>query len=74
LRYRFGNSTYQITCRETDASGAEVTVDGVTVPGGSLTLIDDGKTHAVVVDVHRTPGPCPPDLNPGRGEQVCKSE
>jgi hypothetical protein len=54
LRYQFGSSTYQITCREADASGPGVAVDRVSVPGGSVTLVDDGKTHAVVVKIQRS--------------------
>ena len=58
LHYRFGESTYDIACRRADsASSARVTVDGIAVVGGSITLQSDGKAHAVVVAVWREPQP-----------------
>lgn len=52
MRYRFGGSTYEITCLQVSAIGADpVQVDGVAVPDGRIALIDDGETHAVSVAV-----------------------
>jgi len=52
MRYRFGESTYDITCRRAgSAAAARVTVDGVVAVDGSITLQGDGKTRAVVADV-----------------------
>ena len=56
LRYRFKSSTYQIACRRAaSAAGASVAVDGLPSADGSITLRDDGGTHAIVVDVWREP-------------------
>ncbi len=60
LHYRFGESTYAITCRRADSAGsARVRVDGIAVADGSITLQGDGKAHAVDVDVWREPQPVP---------------
>ncbi|MEO7105713.1 MAG: cyclic beta 1-2 glucan synthetase, partial [Rhodoferax sp.] len=54
VRYRFGTSTYAITCREAAAGAvASIVVDGVTSSGDTLTLLDDGQTHEARVDVVR---------------------
>ena len=54
VRYRFGNSTLAITCREAAAGvAARVVVDGVETAGDTLTLIDDGRTHVALVTVAR---------------------
>jgi cellobiose phosphorylase len=51
MRYRFGASTYDIDCRaDANASAEWTTVDGTPAPDGWVTLVDDGRTHAVVVD------------------------
>ena len=56
LRYRFRSSTYQIACRRAaSAADTSVTVDGASSADGSITLQDDGLTHAVVVAVWREP-------------------
>mgnify|MGYP000349337919 CR=1 FL=1 len=52
ITYRFGTAQYAITVREPGAirsRGASVTLDGVTVHGGTIELVDDGRSHAVVV-------------------------
>ena len=54
VRYRFGNSTLAITCREAAAGvAARVVVDGVETAGDTLTLIDDGRSHVALVTVAR---------------------
>ena len=56
--YRFGESIYEIACREAKPLEAEaVTLDGVAAADGWVCLLDDGKTHAVVVSAwrHRRP-------------------
>ncbi len=54
MRYRFGESTYEIACRRArSADGARVTVDGVVSPDGAIALHGDGKTRSVIVDVWR---------------------
>jgi len=61
MRYRFGETTYEVTCREAESKAeARVTVDGIVAPDGSITLHDDAKAHAVVVDVWRKHGPSAP--------------
>ena len=56
LRYRFESSTYQIACRRAvSAAAASVTIDGLPSADGSITLLDDGRTHEVVVNVWREP-------------------
>lgn len=58
IQYRLGKSTYEIACRGATTFGAAtVTVDGVIARDGWLTLIDDGKTHTVIVDVQRSSQP-----------------
>jgi cyclic beta-1,2-glucan synthetase len=54
MSYRFGASTFVITCREAAAGiAASVVVDGVKAPGDTLTLIDDGRAHVALVNVAR---------------------
>lgn len=56
VRYRFGASTYAITYREVAASTTEaVIVDGVETGGDAFTLIDDGGTHDVLINLARLP-------------------
>ncbi len=58
MRYRFGESTYEIAVRPAaSAASARVTLDGTVLQQGVIALLDDGKTHAVVVDAWREPGP-----------------
>ncbi|MEO8153908.1 MAG: hypothetical protein ABI605_12620 [Rhizobacter sp.] len=51
VSYRFGASTFHITCRKA-AEGvvADVVLDGVATAGDTLTLIEDGRDHVVVVN------------------------
>ncbi len=52
VSYRFGSANYAITCSAAAAGVmASVVVDGVETVGDTLTLIDDGCTHAIVVNV-----------------------
>ncbi|MEO6623252.1 MAG: hypothetical protein ABIN37_00245 [Burkholderiaceae bacterium] len=52
MHYRFGASTFAITCREAPAGvAASVVVDGVETAGDTLTLDDDGRTRVIVVNV-----------------------
>ncbi len=53
MSYRFGASTFVITCREAAAGIAASVVDGVKAPGDTLTLIDDGRAHVALVNVAR---------------------
>jgi cyclic beta-1,2-glucan synthetase len=56
MRYRHGESSYEITCRRAgSAAAARVTVDGIAAADGSIVMVDDGKSHVVVVDVWRDP-------------------
>jgi cyclic beta-1,2-glucan synthetase len=58
MRYRFGGSTYEITVRTApSAESALLMLDGVVMRDGFVALLDDGKSHAVVVDAWRSPGP-----------------
>jgi cyclic beta-1,2-glucan synthetase len=58
MRYRFGGSTFEIAVRRASSAAAtRVTVDGVAMKDGVIALLDDGETHAVVVDAWRDPGP-----------------
>ena len=58
MSYRFGEATYEIAVRKAASpSSARVVLDGVVMPEGVVALFDDGKTHAVVVDAWRDPGP-----------------
>ena len=52
ITYRYGQSTYEIVVHDPGAlHGADmaVVIDGVAVDGARLTLVDDGKRHAVDV-------------------------
>ncbi len=51
LRYRFGATTYAIACHQAAASASHtgITVDGAAVPGDAIALVDDGRSHEVVV-------------------------
>lgn len=52
VRYRFGASTYAVTCCKAKAGAVKaMVVDGIATAGHTVTLIDDGKTHVVTVDV-----------------------
>ena len=57
LCYRYGETLYDITVRQTPAgAGARiqathVTVDGVAQPDGSVQLVDDRGAHQVFVEV-----------------------
>ena len=54
MRYRFGASTYDIACRRAEsADAAGVTLDGMTLPDEAIAMIDDGRSHSVVVMVWR---------------------
>ena len=56
MHFRYGSSTYDIACREAGhAAAAGISVDGVAAAGETIALLDDGKVHAVVVDVARAP-------------------
>ncbi len=53
ITYRFGRATYEIEVSNPggiQARGARVTVDGVVIDGDIVALVDDGRTHTVVLD------------------------
>lgn len=54
VRYRFGGSTFAITCGEAaPGAAASVVVDGIETAGDTLTLVDDGRAHVALVQVAR---------------------
>ncbi|MEO8935903.1 MAG: hypothetical protein ABI277_07055 [Burkholderiaceae bacterium] len=54
LSYRHGTSTYAITCHVAATRAvARIVVDGVETAGDTFTLVDDGRSHVVVVEVER---------------------
>jgi cellobiose phosphorylase len=56
ITYRYGQSTYEIVVHDPGAmqSGdVDVVIDGRAVAGSRLTLVDDGKRHAVRVRPRR---------------------
>jgi hypothetical protein len=56
MRYRYGETVYDIAVRQATASTgarpADVVVDGIAQADGSVLLVDDGLAHEVLVDVH----------------------
>ena len=53
IRYRFGNTTYQIEVRSPsriEQLGARITLDGVRMTAGVIPLVDDGTQHSVLVE------------------------
>jgi cyclic beta-1,2-glucan synthetase len=55
MHYRFGNSTFAITCNEAAPGvNASLLVDGISVEGDTFTLFDDGRAHAALVTIERT--------------------
>ncbi len=56
MKYRFGASRYDITCRRAEAAAAaSVILDGVEAEGDAITLVDDARVHTVVVNLRE---PC----------------
>jgi cyclic beta-1,2-glucan synthetase len=56
MHYRFGASRYDITCCRAEAhAAAGIVHDDVEVDGDAITLVDDGRVHAVVVNLRRRP-------------------
>jgi len=51
--YRYGSSRYTIEVRLSGEAAGDVTVDGQRVKGNEIQLIDDGKEHAVLVEIAR---------------------
>jgi cellobiose phosphorylase len=54
LTYRHRSATYHVVVENAAGTGRgvrAVTVDGQTVPNGEIPLVDDGKTHAVRVEL-----------------------
>ena len=52
MHYRFGTARYDITClRAHSAAQARIVYDDVEVNGDTITLVDDGQTHAVVMNL-----------------------
>ncbi|HEV2179171.1 MAG TPA: protein ndvB, partial [Gemmatimonadaceae bacterium] len=57
VEYRYGRSRYVIVVRVSDgmaAGAADVRVDGVSVDGPAIPLVDDGARHDVIVHIRRT--------------------
>jgi cyclic beta-1,2-glucan synthetase len=53
VAYRFGAATYRIRVLRPDGvqrTGARMIVDGVTLAEPVLSLVDDGREHAVLVE------------------------
>ena len=62
VTYRFGKSTWVITVRDpagVQHGAAAVTVDGTSVPDGTIRLVDDGRRHTVEIS------PAPETVAPG---------
>ena len=60
MHYRFGGSTYDITCRWAQpGSATRLTLDGAESADGTIALMDDEARHAVVLDVRREPAAVP---------------
>jgi cyclic beta-1,2-glucan synthetase len=57
VRYRYRNTAYAITVLPMNnaADGARLVVDGVDLPGTTLALVDDGRTHVVEARVLAAP-------------------
>jgi cellobiose phosphorylase len=73
MRYRYGTASYEMACRALPDGGAEATtLDGIAVPGGWIALVDDGKRHAVTIDV-RPRGALPSGDAPGQTGGTCRS-
>ena len=55
LNYRYRATVYRIEVLQTsDADGGPaLNVDGIEFAGSTITLVDDGRVHAVVVRVHK---------------------
>ena len=55
LRYRYGETVYHITVRQTSAaeSGVAVSVDGVAQPEPTIALLDDRREHYVEVRLQK---------------------
>jgi len=51
LNYRFRETLYRIEVLPNSAAadGPELTLDGAALDGAAVPLVDDGRTHAVVV-------------------------
>jgi cellobiose phosphorylase len=47
LTYRWGTSRYHIQVSRGD--GGDILLDGETLPGDSISLVDDGRDHEVLV-------------------------
>ncbi|WP_173024815.1 GH36-type glycosyl hydrolase domain-containing protein [Acidovorax sp. SRB_14] len=63
VNYRYRATLYLIEVRQTPKlqTGPAVILDGAELPGPAVPLVDDGREHAVVVQVHTT------------GDSQCKS-
>jgi cellobiose phosphorylase len=57
MRYRYRGTSYEITVEQsptsahTGVSAITITLDGAPQSGGGITLVDDGQTHQVRVDL-----------------------
>ncbi len=56
VNYRYRATLYLIEVRQTPKPpvGPTATLDGAELPGPAVPLVDDGREHAVVVQVHKT--------------------
>jgi cellobiose phosphorylase len=75
VQYRYGRTTYRIACRAVEASAAEsTTLDGVAVADGWIGMVDDGASHAAVVEARRRHGARTRDAQTRESENPCSSE
>ena len=55
IQYRFGDTHYSISCRSGRKKDAAVVLDGKTLSNGEIALVNDGRRHFVLINMHRGP-------------------
>ena len=55
IQYRFGETYYSISCRSGRKKDAAVMLDGKTLNNGEIALVNDGRRHFVLINMHRGP-------------------
>jgi len=53
LRYRYRETVYQISVRQSSGAGMSVQVDGVAQPDLAILLVDDRQEHRVEVNLQK---------------------